>query len=327
MPKTRRWKRDKRNRLPEKHGTRANVAVFSLGVSMLVLVPLAFLPTVYRVYVLPKFLLLMIGSSALVPLMLFDAMKARHHSSASLLKSNHVRLVCLYFLAISISVPFGVAPMSSLFGSVYNQMGLITQTCFFICFIGLIVGINASETRLKRALWAIAFAGFLVGLYAVAEFCGFDPFVPTSMYSLNPPDGSQLRVASTLGHSNYLGNFLLYTTPMSAGLALAAKGFPRKLALTLVLLSVAAIGCSGTRGAWVGLFAGAITFAILVLSGDIQDSDQGKKPDHRSQISTQLYYPDRPGLFGQFQPGLGFLCRACSLIYRDCRARIGRRSG
>lgn len=88
------------------------------------------------------------------------------------------------------------------------------------------------------------------------------------MYTLNLASGTQVRVAGTLGHSNYLGNFLLYTTPLSASLALAATGHARRLAAATVVLSITAIGCSGARGAWLGLFAGIITFGAFELSGD-----------------------------------------------------------
>jgi O-antigen ligase/tetratricopeptide (TPR) repeat protein len=268
MPRHKTEKHDRRNKSLVGFTVRSSFAVFFLSVSLLILVPLALTTAVYRVYVLPKFLLLLIGSSALVPLMLFHTIKASRHTSLNLLKSNHVMLVCLYFLAVSISTAFGVAPMASLFGSVYNQMGLITHLCFFVCFIGLILGANINEPRLKQVLWAIALTGLPVSLYAVVQYFGIDPFVPSSMYTLNSASGAQLRVAGTLGHSNYLGNFLLYTTPLSASLALATTGHARHLATATVVLSIAAIGCSGARGAWLGLFAGIITFAAFELSGD-----------------------------------------------------------
>jgi O-antigen ligase len=267
MPKHRTKKHEKRNKSPVGFSIGSGYPIFFLSVLLLVLVPLALTTAVYRVYVLPKFLLLLVGSSALVPLMLFYAIKASRHNSLNLLKTNHVMLVCLYFLAVSISTAFGVARMASLFGSVYNQMGLITHLCFLVCFIGLILGINVDEPRFKHALWAIALTGLLVSLYAVGQFFRFDPFVPSSMYTLNLASGDQIRVAGTLGHSNYLGNFLLYTSPLSASLALATTGYARHLATAAVVLSIAAIGCSGARGAWLGFIAGMITFAAFELSG------------------------------------------------------------
>ena len=57
----------------------------------------------------------------------------------------------------------------------------------------------------------------------------------------------------TLGHADYLGNFLLYTTPPSVAFALVSRGKARWFALLAAMLSIVAIICSGTRGAWVVL--------------------------------------------------------------------------
>ena len=142
-------------------------------------------------------------------------------------------------------------------------MGLITRLCFFVLFIGLIVAIGQNKARLPILLWAMALTGLGASLYACVQFFGRDPFLPASSYTFDSAEGSVLRVPGTLGHSNYLGNFLLYTTPLSAGLALASRGRARRIASSGAALSVAAIAFSGTRGAWVGAIVGALTFALL----------------------------------------------------------------
>src|SRR5205085_5828895 len=79
--------------------------------------------------------------------------------------------------------------------------------------------------------------------------------------------GRIVRVISTLGHADYLGNFLLYTTPVSAALALSHQGRARLLALVAMLLSGLVIIFSGTRGAMLGLLVAALTFLLIVLRG------------------------------------------------------------
>ncbi len=110
-------------------------------------------------------------------------------------------------------------------------------------------------------------AGFLVALYAVGQSLGFDPFVSRNVYTFASPEGPVVRVSGSLGHSNYLGNFLLYTTPVSAGLAFVARGWPRLFFVMTTLLSMAAIAFSGTRGAWIGIIIGVAVFAFLELRG------------------------------------------------------------
>ncbi|HJZ69349.1 MAG TPA: O-antigen ligase family protein, partial [Blastocatellia bacterium] len=120
-------------------------------------------------------------------------------------------------------------------------------------------------TRFEAALWVICFAGLLVSAYAVCQFFGYDPFLPSVLYTSESPEGVVVRVIGTLGHADYLGNFLLYTTPLAACLAIVSSGGARILATVATALSIIAIVCSGTRGAWLGLMCGTVFFAALSL--------------------------------------------------------------
>jgi putative inorganic carbon (HCO3(-)) transporter len=109
----------------------------------------------------------------------------------------------------------------------------------------------------------MATTGFLAAAYGMAQSFGIEPFVSRNLYTFASPEGPLVRVSGTLGHSNYLGDFLLYTTPVTLGLALAERGWPRLLTVAGVALSVGAIVFSGTRGAWIGIVAGGVNFAVL----------------------------------------------------------------
>ena len=260
-------KRSPKRAVPTDEPTdRASAAVFWLTVSLLVLVPLAFTTSVHRIYSVPKFALLVTLSAVILPLaavLLLD--RTRRARLVRLNESKHIPIVAIYFVTVSISTLFGVAPVASLFGSVYNQMGLVTQVCFFVCFLGLIVAVGRDRKRFERALWAMGITGAAVAVYACMQFLGFDPYLPQGFYTMDSAEGPVVRIISTIGHSNSLGNFLLYTAPVSAGLAVAAKGESRWLMAGATALSAAAIIFSGTRGAWLGLVAGGSTFAALTL--------------------------------------------------------------
>lgn len=238
--------------------------VFWLALALLVAVPLAFSTVVYTKYSLPKFVILLVGSSVLTLLLALNTTRFRD-ASPILLRSKLVWIVWLYLAVVGVSTTFGVAPLASLFGSPFNFMGLITRICFLIVLSALIAGIGASERRLRAALWGMAATGFFVAAYGVAQSFDIEPFVSRNLYTFTSPEGPLVRVSATLGHSNYLGNFLLYTTPISVGLALAGRGWPRLFAITAAALSVGAIVFSGTRGAWIGIAAGGITFALFEL--------------------------------------------------------------
>jgi O-antigen ligase len=247
---------------PEIESDRLMGALFWTCAAVIVLVPLIFSTAVYRTFVLPKFALLIVGSSAILTMLALAA--ARGHSFHAL-RSRHVAIVSLFMLAVIISTVSGVEPLGSLMGSHFNQTGLLTRLCFFLCFTGVIAAIGKSGERLMNLLWVMEIAGLLAAAYAVAQFLGKDPFISGSLYTFNTPEGKVTRVVGTLGHSNYLGNFLLYTAPIGAALAFVSTGRARRIAIAASSLAVAAILMSGTRGAWIGLLAGAITFAALQL--------------------------------------------------------------
>lgn len=248
----------------ERPGEWADKAAYGLIILLLVAVPLAFTTAVYSIYSLPKFALLLVGAAALVPLLIWNAMLTqRRRERRRLLLSRQVLLVSLYLIVIVISTLLGVSPIAELFGSSYNQMGMLTHVCFFIVFVGLISLTGSNESRFRVVLWAMTLAGLVVATYAFMQFFGKDPFLQSKYYTFESEAGSVLRVNSTLGHSDYLGNFLLYIAPLGVGLGLSSYGSARRLGLAAAGLSGLAILFTGTRGAWVGLIAAVLVFLAL----------------------------------------------------------------
>jgi hypothetical protein len=152
-------------------------AVFWLTTSLLVLIPLAFNTGFHRIYSTPKLALLLIGASLAIPLIAFSALNAADHKNklAQMFKSRHVIITALLMLVVLTSTIFSSDPTASLFGHFYNQMGLITRLCFFVCFVGLIVGIDLNQTRLETALWVMTSTGLLVSAYAVVSSLAMIP--------------------------------------------------------------------------------------------------------------------------------------------------------
>jgi O-antigen ligase/Tfp pilus assembly protein PilF len=237
---------------------------FWVSLVLLALVPLVFSTAVRRTFTLPKFAVLLVGSALLAGLLGWLSV-ARGGSPWRAIRSLHVGLVCLYVGAMAISTLFGVAPRVALFGSYENLMGLMTRVSFLICFLSLIIGVGEMRARLQQTLWVMTITGLLVALYGFAQFFGRDPFLSASLYTFGSSAGRILRVLGTLGHADYLGNFLLYTTPVSAAQAIASRGRARWLALIAALLSITVIIFSGTRGAMAGLVFGGLVFVLITL--------------------------------------------------------------
>ena len=224
-------------------------------------VPLVFSTIVYRIFVVPKFAALLVGAALILFLMCFSVF--REPRCLEVLKSKHVLLALAYIAVCSISTAVGGSPLASFFGSFQNEMGLLSRLCFIVFFFGLIVAIGRSRKRFIITVWLIAGIGSLIAVYAFLQFFEWDPFLKSSVYTEQSVSGQVLRVVGTLGHANYLGNFLLYTTPLTASLALAWKGQARRFAIAGAAFSIAAIIFSGTRGAWLGLLAGGATLVYL----------------------------------------------------------------
>src|SRR6185369_5912541 len=242
-----------------------NSILFWICLSLLVLVPLVFVASVYRTYATPKLAILLVGASILAPLAVLAALVAARNGleMGRLFNPAHFVLVTLYFASVTVSTFFGVEPIASLFGYFHNQMGLVPQLCFFAFFIALIFGINNDENRLNKTLWVMAVTGFLVSAYSVSQFFGYDPFLKSSLYTYRSQEGNIRRVIGTLGHADYLGNFLMYTTPLCVALGVASRRRARYLAVMMSSVSMAAIVMSGTRGAWAGMIAAAVAVCFL----------------------------------------------------------------
>ena len=245
-------------------------ALFWACVLVVAVVPLVFSTIVYRIFIVPKFAALLVGAALILCLMCFSVIKEPR--CLEVLKSKHVLFALAYIAVCSISTAVGVSPLASFFGSFQNEMGLLSRLCFIVCFFGLTVAIGSSRKRFIITVWLIAGIGSLIAVYAFLQFFEWDPFLKSSVYTEQSVSGQVVRVIGTLGHANYLGNFLLYTTPLTASLALAWKGQARRLATVGAAFSVAAIIFSGTRGAWLGLVVGAATLAYL----------ESRKPKTRS---------------------------------------------
>src|SRR5215471_2527470 len=252
-------------------GTAAGVApLFWTSLSIITAVPLIFSPAVHRIFSLPRFAVLLCGSAVTLALFIVCWQPAtKLAGKRGLAGSRMFILLSAYFACVIVSTLWGAEPVASFVGSYENQMGLVTHACFLVCFAGLLHGIGLSSKRFEILLWAIVVTGLVVACYGVAQFFGFDPLVDARLYTNEAESGPVVRIISTMGHADYLGNFLLYTTLLRLGLGLACKGRKRRIALAGFVLSTVAIVATGTRGAWLGLGVGGVLFGALELGRGI----------------------------------------------------------
>src|SRR5215468_4986955 len=181
----------------------ATTAVFRVSVLMLIAVPLAFTTAVHRIFALPRFAVLLLGSAVVAALLpLCWSALGRPSPIRMLSRSRLFILVSGYLICIGVSTIRGTEPMASLLGSYENQMGLITRLCFFACFLGLVLGTTQGSGRVEAILWAITGAGLIVACYGAAQFFGLDPFIDARLYTYQAASGRVLRIISTMGHAD-----------------------------------------------------------------------------------------------------------------------------
>ena len=125
----------------------------------------------------------------------------------------------------------------------------------------LVVATHLKRTaQLWRLLGAISASGSVLGLYAVLQYYGFDPF------GIHMGGGG---VVSSLGNPIFTGAFLLMVAPVTLAWALKSNGASASATRTIfwvIPLTLLVLGMAFTqaRGPWVGLAAGMATFLVLV---------------------------------------------------------------
>jgi len=160
---------------------------------VLFLVPLVFSSALYAQYSLPRILVLCLG------MFIWS-----EHSKIKRTKVDWIILAGLF--ALFVRVIFSPDPVVSLLGR-YNDfsLGFIEILLYVCCFY---LGTSPKKEDLK---WSV-FAAALMGLYAVLQIYGIEPF-------MRPADLPGGRAVSTLGSPVHLGLFLAMNLCLALGMS------------------------------------------------------------------------------------------------------------
>ena len=140
----------------------------------------------------------------------------------------------------------------------------------FMAAYFLIINLVRSKKQLNNLLTVFVLSGLLVCLYGIAQYIfGWDTaqaWMDEEMFS-----DIKMRIYSTLGNPNVLGEYILLVLPVSLGLMWTRKGILQKLvyAAASAVMLVALI-LTFSRGCWLGFLVAAalfITFAAGKLWG------------------------------------------------------------
>jgi len=230
---------------------------------VLVIVPLAILPARFDSYVTtPKLAILYVSSA----LLLWDTRRWAP-SIAALWRTRVGRWFYLLLIigagSLLISSACSGDRWLSFAGTVWRRLGAMSQLIVF--FIGAVIAaqIYMAQSILRKLMMAIEGAGAAASIYAILQYAGWDPFLPSYLYKIGSPPA--VRPPATLGQATYFATFLLPVIFIAAAFRLreGASSVSRRAHEFVILLSIAALVLSGTRSALLGLGAGSGAFLYM----------------------------------------------------------------
>jgi len=228
------------------------------------LVPLAIAPGLLSDFdITPKIAILLFCESALL---LFC--KQFVNGARALLESTTGKLYisCLtaLWLTTAISTLHSSNPMLSVAGSSWRRDGLIAETAILLFAFILAAWFIADPSRIRAVLRGSTLTGIAASTYGVAQYFGWDPFLPATAYQSGEGIFTIVRPPGTFGHADYFANWLVIVAFCAlAQRALEETHLWKAIATLAMVLAAFAIILTGTRSALLGLLAGAIVFVAI----------------------------------------------------------------
>ena len=231
--------------------------------AVLALAPLLILPAYSFYYdVTPKVAIVLLGAALGLVLFLRDST----FSDVPRLWADPLgRWFCLLaaaqLLSLLLSTFFSSHAALSWNGGNWRRFGFVSQCAVIV--LAYLIAQSRLESGLQILLRAATASGVAVSIYGIFQYFGIDPLLPQSGYHVGEGVAAIVRPPSTLGHADYFAGYLLYVIFFGAAL-LATERKPkwRVLGAAGLLAGSVALLLSGTRGALLGLVAGAVALCI-----------------------------------------------------------------
>ena len=167
------------------------------------------------------------------------------------------------WLAAAVATAFSSNRAISSGGGNWRRMGLIPETGLLVFVLLAAAWLAVDRNNVRRLLRASVAAGGLGALYGIAQYFGWDPFLPPQAYQVGEGILTIVRPPGTLGHADYFAAWLVMVAFFGLALERLEPTRWAKIAAAVVpALAALAIVLSGTRAAMLGLAAGAIVFLM-----------------------------------------------------------------
>ena len=173
-------------------------------------------------------------------------------------------LIGLTWLGSAIATAFSSYPLLSLNGGNWRRYGFIVESGVLLFVLLSAAWLATDQNNIRSLLRAAVASGGLAALYGIAQYFGWDPWLPAAAYQAGEGPFTIVRPPGTLGHADYFAAWLVIVTFFGLALArLEPARWARLAAQGVSIVSMIAIVLGGTRSAALGLLAGAMVLVIL----------------------------------------------------------------
>jgi O-antigen ligase len=165
--------------------------------------------------------------------------------------------------SLALSTILSSNPALSVYGTAWRRYGALSQASILAVAFLIANHIAERPERAAAVLRGISAASWLAAIYGIAQYCGWDPLLPAAAYHVGEGIWTIVRPPGTFGYSSYFAVWL--DMACFANLAVMETDTNvtwRWIAGASAVLSACAMLLSGTRGAYLGLMAGAAVWLL-----------------------------------------------------------------
>jgi O-antigen ligase len=233
--------------------------------------PLVVVTVLHDAFVLPKLMLMLALSGALliglavvavVPEEAMPGAAARGGTAPHAGGRFAVRRLPLatkalvaYVVLVAIATIHSPDRFQSIVGQEEQFQGLGATVAYAVAYFAAVRCLGDTR-RFRDVLVAAVAAGFVVGLYGILQFVGLDPLFKGLFKGL---------IFSTLGNHTALAAFLVLAFPLALGLTAGGERYRRISAGIAALAIAVSLALAFSRGGYVGAVLSLLVFAALLV--------------------------------------------------------------
>ena len=129
-------------------------------------------------------------------------------------------LILLNLVSLAVSTALSTRPGLSLIGTNWREFGLVPQAAALL-FAWSVAGCPGNARVVLRG---VAISGAAAGAYGIAQYFGWDPFLPAAAYHIGEGIWTIVRPPGTLGYVSYFATWLVVSAFLSLALETMENG-------------------------------------------------------------------------------------------------------